>query len=111
MPIKSKWTPFTKVVIDVLPMNEAGVYELGKTKGDLVLYIGKSDTSIRSRLLDHKEKSKFKICTHFRKRRTDPNDAIEAEKRLLLAHKKQFGKLPLLNKIMSHGDSWKGILY
>ncbi|MFC2047682.1 hypothetical protein ACFLTK_05390 [Chloroflexota bacterium] len=111
MPIKAKWIPFTKVVIEALSMSETGVYEVGKLRGNVVLYIGKSDTSIRARLLDHKGKTKFKVCTHFRKRRTNPDDASRAEKKLQLEYKKQYGKLPPLNKNISPDDQWKGILY
>ena len=63
MPIRSKWIPFKLKDIQALPLNQSGVYEIGKSDGDLVLYIGKSETCIRSRLLTHKEKSKFKNCT------------------------------------------------
>jgi len=111
MPIKAIWTPFTKAVIQALSINEAGVYEIGKARGNVVLYIGKSDTSIRSRLLNHKEKTRFRACTHFRKRRTNPDDASDAERRLLLAYKKQYNKLPPLNKAMSPDDPWRGIFY
>jgi len=51
MPIKAKWYPFSKTAIELLPMSESGVYEIGRQMGNVVLYIGKSDTSIRSRLL------------------------------------------------------------
>jgi len=111
MPIKAKWTPFTKLIIENLSLNESGVYEIGKQKGNIVLYIGKSDTSIRSRLLDHKEKTLFRACTHFRKRRTSPDEATRAEGRLLKAYKTQCGKYPPLNKNKSPDDYWKGILY
>ena len=101
MPIKAKWTPFTKEVIEALSMTETGVYEIGKQKGDVVLYIGKSDKSIRSRLLNHKEKTAFATCTHFRKRKTSPEDATRAENRLLSEFEKKYGRLPELNKYKS----------
>jgi len=111
MPIKAKWIEFKKEIIENLALKESGVYEIGKAKGDVVLYIGKSDTSIRSRLLLHKGKTDFTICTHFRKRKTDPDDAAKAEDKLLTIYEKQYGKRPLLNKIKSPGDPWKRILY
>lgn len=111
MPIKAKWVLFKKEIIENLAMKESGVYEIGKARGDVVLYIGKSDTSIRSRLLDHKEKTAFTVCTHFRKRRTDPDDAGKAEDKLITEYEKRYGKRPPLNKYKSPSDSWKGILY
>lgn len=111
MPIKSKWIPFKKETIKALPLNQSGVYEVGKAEEDIVLYIGKSDTCIRARLLDHKEKTKFQKCTHFRKQKTDPDEAVRVERKLQLAYKKRYGKLPLLNKITSPRDLYEGILY
>jgi hypothetical protein len=108
MPIKANWVPFTKSVIEALSLTETGVYEIGKKQGDKVLYIGKSDRSIRSRLLTHKEKTKFKVCTHFRKRKTDPYDADKAEDKLLIDYKKEHGKYPLLNKNKSPSDPYGG---
>lgn len=98
MPIKAKCVPFKKELIEALSLAESGVYEIGKARGDVVLYIGKSDKSIRSRLLDHKEKTAFTVCTHFRKRKTSPQEAVRAEDRLLLEFKKKHGKYPELNK-------------
>lgn len=98
MPIKADWIEFKLENIKTLALNESGVYEVGKQKGNMVLYIGKSDTSIRGRLLDHKEKTKFQICTHFRIRRTAPEDAEGAEGRLMDSFcKAHEGKRPKLN--------------
>jgi len=98
MPIKAKWVPFKKEVIEALSTTETGVYEIGRARGNTVMYIGKSDKSIRSRLLGHKGKVAFTTCTHFRKRRTRPEDATKAEARLLSAFKKTHGRYPELNK-------------
>lgn len=98
MPIKAKWIPFTKEVIEALSMTEKGVYEIGKARGNVVLYIGKSGDSIRSRLLTHKQKVDFTICTHFRKRKTSSQEAVRAEDRLLSEFKKKHGRYPKLNK-------------
>lgn len=99
MPIKAKWIPFDKDIIENLALREAGVYEIGKARGNVVLYVGKSDKSIRSRLLNHKEKIAFATCTHFRKRKTHPDDAARAERRLLEEFKNRYGKYPKLNKV------------
>lgn len=98
MPIKPKWIPFDKDIIENLALREAGVYEIGKARGNVVLYIGKSDKSIRSRLLQHKEKTAFAECTHFRKRKTLPDDAERAERKLLSEFKNKHGRYPKLNK-------------
>jgi len=106
MPIKAKWIPFNKEIIEALSLSEAGVYEIGKARGNVVLYIGKSDKSIRSRLLNHKEKLAFKDCTHFRKRKTTSDGAAKAEERLLSEYKKSHGKYPKLNKNKPPGQDW-----
>jgi len=99
MPIKAKWIPFQKEIIEALSLGEAGVYEIGRARGNVVLYIGKSDKSMRSRLLNHKEKVAFATCTHFRKRKTQPDDAARAERKLLADFHKTHGEYPKLNKI------------
>jgi len=112
LPIKNKWFPFTKPVIEDLPMRSCGVYEVGKARGNKVLYIGKSVSSIRSRLITHKAKIEFQECTHFRmKRITYPEDADKLEKQLLIQYIKRYGIRPQINKIMAPGDPWAGILY
>ncbi|MFC1916580.1 hypothetical protein ACFLX1_00380 [Chloroflexota bacterium] len=111
MPIKAKWIEFKKEIIEYLALKESGVYEIGKAKGDVVLYIGQSDTSIRSRLLIHKGKTDFVACTHFRKRKTSPDDAGKAEDKLITEYEKRNGKRPPLNKNKSPGDPYKNILY
>ena len=111
MPIKAPWVGFKKEIIGALALEESGVYELGYKKSDEVVYIGKSEDSIRSRLLDHKEKAKFVGVTHFRKRKTSPEEAPNTERKLLLEHKKRHGKLPRFNKSMPSDDPFRGILY
>jgi hypothetical protein len=106
MPIKAKWVPFKKEVIEALSMTEAGVYEIGRARGDVVSYIGKSDKSIRSRLLSHKERVSFATCTHFRKRTTKPDDAAKAETKLLSDFKKRHGRYPELNKNKPPEKDW-----
>lgn len=112
MPIKNRWFPFKKPDIEDLPMRSCGVYEVGKARGNKVLYVGKSVSSIRARLLTHKAKIDFQECTHFRIQRTTyPEDADRLEKQLLTQYIKRYGVRPLINKIMAPGDPWKGILY
>lgn len=98
MPIKAKWILFRKEIIEALSTTETGVYEIGRARGNAVLYIGRSDKSIRSRLLSHKEKIAFAECTHFRKRKTQSEDAAKAETKLLCDFKKKHGRYPKLNK-------------
>ncbi len=107
MPIKAEWVEFTQTNIKYLGMNDAGVYEVGKKRGDVVLYIGKSTSSIRSRLLTHKAKTNFSSCTHFRFQRTQDADA--REKRLSDEYKKRFGEKPPLNKSEPPGDTLSSI--
>jgi hypothetical protein len=104
MPIKAEWSDFTDSNIKYLSLDDAGVYEIGKKVGNVVLYIGKSNSSIRSRLKLRKKETAFSKCTHFRFRRT--KDADAAEKRLMDAYKKKFGKRPPLNQIDAPGD-WR----
>ena len=111
MPIKAPWVEFKKEIIEALAVRESGVYELGYKKSDKVVYIGKSDDSIRSRLLDHKSRARFVRVTHFRKRKTSPEEAPTAERKLLQAYKKQHSKLPRFNKNTPSDDPFKGILY
>ena len=95
MPIKADWTEFKLENIRLLSNNLVGVYECGCKRRNKVLYIGKG--KIRERLLDHIEKKKFDMVTHFRKRRTEDFD--DAEKRLMDSFcKAHDGKRPILNK-------------
>jgi hypothetical protein len=106
MPIKSKWIQFSKHLIEALAIEEPGVYEIGKARGNVVLYIGKSETSIRSRLLYHKRLVAFRECTHFRKRRSTRQAAPRAEEILLSEYRKRHGKYPKLNKNKPPGEDW-----
>jgi hypothetical protein len=107
MPIKSEWIPFSDKVLKALSLTETGVYELGRR--NQVVYIGQG--IIRKRLLSHIEKKKFSIVTHFRKRRTSPDEAPRAERKLTQEHIKLYGKKPILNKNLPPDNPWKGILY
>ncbi|WP_152039946.1 DUF7508 domain-containing protein [Salinigranum salinum] len=61
MPIQKKWSHATKEhVVSTVP-EKGGVYEL-KSFGELV-YIGKANSNLRDRLLDHVEK---RNPSHFR---------------------------------------------
>ena len=98
MPLRTKWLPFRVTEIRALPQNVSGVYEVGKTEGDTVRYVGKSASCIRSRLLTHRGERRFNGCTHFRTSKTHPEDARITEGKLLDAYKRKYGKLPPLNK-------------
>lgn len=98
MPLRTKWMPFKLTNIRALPLGQSGVYEIGKARGNVVLYIGKSASCIRARILRHKEEAKYAECTHFRKSQTHPDDARITEGKLLEAYRRKFGKLPPLNK-------------
>lgn len=95
MPIRNVWRPFTKGSIKASASEEAGVYEIGDAKGEVV-YIGKSETSIKSRLLKHKEKSRFRLAKQFRFMPVKyPKDPEEIENKLCEAYKKKHkGNLP-----------------
>ena len=82
MLINRVWRPFTKSDIKASSSEEAGVYEIGNAKGEVV-YIGKSESSIKSRLLKHKEKSRFRLAKQFRFMPVKyPNDPEEIENKL-----------------------------
>jgi len=99
MPIqRNKWWPFTKLSIKSAP-KRAGIYELGDAKGEVV-YIGSSRTSIQSRLVLHKQKSRFMHVKHFRFQKTSWNaDPVELERKFCRLYKKAHkGKLPRLQE-------------
>ncbi len=109
MPIKAIWRPFTLETIDLAP-KEAGVYELGYKSNSLVVYIGSSKTSIRSRLLWHTQRKAFDGITHFRFRKTDSDTATKAERKLCIEYAKKHGKKPKLNKnIPPNDDPFRGL--
>lgn len=100
MPIKAKWYNFNQATI---APEVPGVYEIGYESNGLVVYIGKSGTSIRTRLVLHTKRKDMGNATHFRFRKT--NDAEVAERKLLLEYKKQYGKYPRFNKNLPPDDS------
>jgi len=110
MPIRNKWIPFKLKYIRALPLNQSGVYEIGKADGDIVLYIGKSASCIRSRVLTHKGETKFKGCTHFRTSKTHSDDARIIEGKLLEAYKRKNSIYPPINKYRSPRDELDDIL-
>lgn len=96
MPLIGKLHPFDNDTARKAP-NEAGAYEL-LHKGTVV-YIGSSGTSIRSRILAHRKRSKFMKVTHFRCRKVYwENDAIELEAKLCKAFKRANGDKPRLQE-------------
>jgi hypothetical protein len=97
MPIKADWLQFDLPTCRYCP-DSSGVYELGYATNGLVVYIGKSNSSVKSRLMKHIERKDFIGVTHFRFRKTD--EARHAEYRLLSEYRKKHGKLPKHNKSM-----------
>lgn len=97
MPIGTKWRPFKDDVVDLTP-EKSGAYELGYARTDTVVYIGSSETSIRSRLRSHRKRKRFMKVTHFRFRLTDPDEARNLEVRLCQTFLKAHGKLPRLQE-------------
>ncbi len=97
MPIGAKWHSF-KESTDLAP-ERPGAYELGDVK-QIVVYIGKSDTSIKSRLSSHRKMKRFMKVRYFRFKCVEyTEDARKLEHILISAFKKQNnGKLPRLNK-------------
>lgn len=104
MPIKAKWYNFDHAS---LAPETSGVYEIGYESNGLVVYIGKSGTSIRSRVVSHTKRKDMGNATHFRFRKT--NNAESAERKLLLEYKKQHGKYPRFNKNLPPDDSLSSI--
>lgn len=87
MPIHNKWWSFTDVGILKAP-EEAGAYELGDVNG-VVVYIGGSESSIRSRLRLHRQRKTFMKVKYFRYKRVEwADDAKELEAQLCTAFKK-----------------------
>lgn len=97
MPIKAEWKPFNLTICRMCP-EKAGVYEIGYAANGMVVYVGKSNSSLKSRLMKHIERKDFIDVTHFRYRLTE--QARHAEYRLLSEYKKKYSKLPKHNKSM-----------
>ncbi len=97
MPIKADWKLFDLPTCRMCP-EDSGVYELGYATNGIVVYIGKSNSSLKSRLMKHIERKDFTDVTHFRFRKTE--EARRAEYRLLSEYRKRHGKLPKYNKTM-----------
>lgn len=96
MPINQKWYSFTDEVVSLIP-EKSGVYELGNAKTDVVVYIGSSESSIRSRLREHRKMKRFMKVSHFRFKRVASEDARNMEAKLVADFKKAHkGKLPRL---------------
>jgi excinuclease UvrABC nuclease subunit len=95
MPIRNNWWSFTIDCIRKVP-EEAGVYELGNAKQDVV-YIGSATKSIQSRLKSHIKAKKCIRVKYFRYRRIKWNEnAKEEERRLIKAHIRIHGEPPSL---------------
>ena len=97
MPIRGKWYPFRADIIGLIPQ-EPGAYELGFN--GIVVYIGSSDNSIRSRIHSHTKRKTFMKVTHFRYKVLEwASDARELETKLCEDFKKKNkGTLPRLQQ-------------
>ena len=90
---------FTDNNISLVP-DAAGVY--GLLEGDLLIYYGSSETSIKSRLQRHKDGKEGRCtqaATHLTYELTSEPDARETD--LLEAHKRVYGKLPRCNDVLT----------
>ena len=97
MPIAGDIYPFTDENVDRSP-DQPGVYAL--YQDGALIYIGQSETSIRSRLQDHKagrEGSCTEAATHYRREVT--SRPVAREKELLDEYYRQNGRLPKCNDV------------
>jgi hypothetical protein len=92
----SNWHPFTKPETEKAPACK-GVYQICDAKGEVV-YIGSSESNIRSRLIAHKAKAKFIRAKGFRYMRVGEDrlwtTARHIERSLCKKFYKEHGKLP-----------------
>lgn len=100
MPIKARWYSFNDA--NLAPA-EAGVYEVGYASNGMVVYIGKSGTSIKSRLVLHTKRKDLGDATHFRFRKV--RDAEAAERKLILEYVKKYDRRPRFNKNLPPDNS------
>ena len=101
MPIGAKWYPFKDDNVELAP-RQSGAYELGYR--DTVVYIGSSTSSIQSRLHEHRKQKRFMKVTHFRFRKTKPDEARASEIKLCKEFEKENGKRPRLQKVTLKED-------
>ena len=99
MPLGTQWRPFKNDVVDSVP-EVPGAYELGYASSNTVVYIGSSETSLRSRLRSHRKRSRFMKVTHFRFRKTASDEARNLEVKLCKAFLKAHRKPPRLQDRM-----------
>lgn len=97
MPIRAKWQPFKDEVVELAP-KEPGAYELGYR--DVVVYIGSSESSIQSRLRQHRKRKTFMKVTHFRFQRTSSHEAHALENKVCVEFVKKNGEPPRLQERM-----------
>jgi len=95
MPRMSKWYSFKSEQVDLAP-EKAGAYQLAYK--DVVVYIGSAESSIRSRLREHRKRKTFMKVTHFRFCKTDSEEARATEAKLCKEFVRKNGKLPRLQK-------------
>jgi excinuclease UvrABC nuclease subunit len=97
MPVAGDSYEFTKKYVDLSP-ETPGVYELSKN-GE-VIYIGKGEVTIRSRLQAHYRGDEGRCtqeATHYKREETTAKRAGPYEVELLEEYRKKHGKLPRCN--------------
>jgi len=94
----SRWHRFTIDEIEESP-DCKGVYQLCDAKGEIV-YIGSSESSIYSRLAEHKGKTKFMKVKNFQTMRVGDDiwgtTAKHVERRLCERFRREYERLPRL---------------
>jgi hypothetical protein len=98
MAISGDKYPFSEENVSRSP-DVPGVYVL--YDGDRTIYIGMSDSSIRSRLQDHKSGAEGQgtaSASHYRRKPCD--DPVARERQLLQEFKRRYGRLPPYNERM-----------
>jgi len=97
MPLRNKCWLFTEDYISKVPEG-AAVYELCNSD-QVVVFIGSSKSSIKRLLRSHKRTKKCIGVKYFRYKCVKlADDVQEEEKKLIKAHVKKYGKLPVLAK-------------
>ena len=67
MPIKKRWTKFTRANVEKIPEDKTGAYEIAN-KDQKIIYIGSSQarTGVRGRLINHIINNRFPSGKYFR---------------------------------------------
>ena len=100
MSVQGRWYEFTREKILAIPSDLMGIYAIAD-KNKIPVYIGKSETNIRGRLLSHL--SKNKCCKingkYFKYILTDTfEDAEQRESEAVHIHMRKYNKRPICLK-------------